>query len=152
MKPRLVYLKKSIVMGTQMKWDLFLLILTGIFFFPGCRDRVRSVSGGTTGVLDCGGQRLGDIQLTLHHPKGTSFRPVGFAVTRPDGTFELYAHGATGPLWLSPGKYRCTLESVGAPVQFPKPYRAPETTPLELEWAETMEQLQVNGPTVKFHF
>jgi len=132
-----------------LKWNVFSLILAAALLFTGCRGRVRAVSGGTPGVLDCGGQYLGDIQLSLYQLKGASFLSVGFAVTRPDGTFELHTNAAAGPLWLLPGKYRCTLESVGAPVQFSQPYHAPHTTPLELEWTESMKELQIHGPSVK---
>jgi hypothetical protein len=60
---------------------------------------------------------------------------VGFAVTSLDGSFELVLNGARGPLWLSPGEYRFTLESAGSPVQLPHEFAGPDTTPLSVVWS-----------------
>lgn len=124
-------------------------ILMSLVIFSGCSRRVAGVAGGTKGILDCQGEKVGDIQLTLYEASETAQEPVGFAVTQADGTFELYKTGATGPLWLPAGKYRCTLESVGAPVQIPKAYLKPETTPLEITWTEKEQGLNVQGPPLK---
>jgi uncharacterized iron-regulated membrane protein len=88
------------------------------------------VAGGTKGTLRAGGDLLSEVQITIHHREGVAWQPLGFAVTASDGTFELVTNRAEGPLRLAPGEYRCTLESVGAPVRVPKEYSQPETTPL----------------------
>ena len=106
---------------------------------PGCG--VRPATGGTKGVLRTGAEALGDIQLTVHQMDSGVWRQVGFGITGPDGEFELLAPGAEGPLWLTPGEYRCTLESVGAPVQIPKECSQAETTPLKITWTETDDAL-----------
>lgn len=109
----------------------------------------KPVTGGTSGTLRCGPQPLGDIQLTLHQPQESGFRTIGFGLTRPDGSFDLLAQGATGPLWLTAGDYVCTLESAGAPVQFPKEYLSPKTSPLKVRWSDEMTRLDLEGPAVR---
>jgi len=109
----------------------------------------KPVTGGTSGIFRCGPNPLGDVQLTLHQPDESGFRPVGFGLTRADGSFDLLAQGATGPLWLSPGDYVCTLESAGAPVQFPKEFLSPQTTPLKVRWTDAMTSLELDGPPVR---
>lgn len=111
---------------------------------PGCGP--RPVAGGSSGVLLAGGDLLGDIQVTLHQAEGDSWRAIGFGVTKIDGTFALVTVGATGPLWLSPGEYRCTLESVGAPVKVPDAYSRAETTPLKISWPTADGSLALEAP------
>lgn len=108
-----------------------------------------AVQGGTSGVLQCGTERISDIQLTLYQNTGSGFEPVGFAQTGPEGAFQLLKPRATGPLWLPTGEYVCTLESTGAPVQFPKEYASPGTTPLKVSWKEGAESLALAGPVVR---
>ncbi len=112
---------------------------TGLILFaallialPGCG--VQPVTGGTPGELIVGGQPLSDIQITLYQADGTTYQPIGFAVSALDGSFALFTNGAAGPLNLNPGEYRCTLESAGAPVQIPPAYAKAETTPLVVTW------------------
>ncbi len=114
---------------------------------PGCGG-VQPVPGGTTGTLRAGNDLLAEIQVTVHQVDGQSLRPIGFGVTDRDGWFELVTNGATGPLWLSPGDYRCTLESAGAPVQIPGEYAKAETTPLRISWSANSDELNLEIPTV----
>lgn len=108
---------------------------------------VGSVAGGTKGKLLADSVPLGDVQVTVHQINQGSTEPIGFAVTAPDGSFELVTNGAQGPLWLSAGEYRCTLESVGAPVLLPKQYLDADTTPLKVVWSETDSSLELKIPT-----
>ena len=94
------------------------------------------VPGGTTGTLRVGGHVLLDMQVTIHSADRPSAKPVGFGTTGTDGWFELYQNGAKGPLWLLPGDYVCTLESIGAPFEVPKEYQSPETSPLKVTWTD----------------
>jgi len=131
--------------------NIFPWLILGLVTLTGCGQHVPAVTGGTQGILECEGQKIGDVQLTLYPGEGTATAPVGFAVTQLDGTFELYKMGATGPLWLPAGQYRCTLESVGAPVQIPSRYMKPETTPLTVDWTEGMDHLHIRGPDLTHH-
>jgi hypothetical protein len=94
----------------------------------GCQE--RPVIGGSKGILMAAGEPLSDIQLTVHREKEGTFEPLGFAVSKTDGKFELFTPGAAGPLWLSPGEYRFTLESAGAPLEIPAEYLTATRSPL----------------------
>jgi hypothetical protein len=52
-------------------------------------------------------------------------------------------------LWLPPGEYRITLESIGPPIQIPKAYTLAESTPLKASWTATDETLKLEAVTVK---
>lgn len=119
----------------------FAIALTAI---SGCG--VRGVSGGTKGTLRSGGELLSEIQVTVYRVEGDSKSPVGFGVTAPDGSFQLVTNGAKGPLWLSPGEYCCTVESAGAPVQFPQEYAQPSTTPLKISCSASDATLNLEAP------
>jgi hypothetical protein len=107
---------------------------------------VKPVTGGTIGTLRIGGELLSEIQVTVHEVEGTSMQAVGFGVTDRDGLFELVTNGAHGPLILPPGEYRFTLESAGAPVQIPKEYTQPDTTPLKVSWSGGDDDLNLDVP------
>lgn len=107
----------------------------------------RHVAGGTTGTLHAGSVLLGDTQVTLHRVAGVTTEVVGMGITRTDGHFELVLPGAKGPLHLTPGEYRITVESVGPiPLRFPKDYGSPEKTPLFVKWAADDTQLDLEVP------
>src|SRR5580765_446568 len=108
---------------------MHLLVLPALIL-AGCGG-TTPVVGGTKGVLQAGDELLGDIQITVHAKDGTAWKPLGFGVTAFDGSFELVTSGAKGPLWLSPGEYRCTLESAGAPVVIPLELTQADATPLK---------------------
>lgn len=124
----------------------FCMLMILLVVLPGCGG-VQPVAGGTTGTLRAGGEFLAEIQITIYQVDGNSFRPVGFGVTDREGWFELVTNGAKGPLWLSPGDYRCTLESAGAPVEIPKEYAQPATTPLKVSWSAGSSELDLDIPT-----
>lgn len=106
----------------------------------------KSVTGGTKGILKLGGESLGEIQLTVHQVDGGGTKAVGFAVTASDGSFELLRPGASGALWLAPGEYRFTVESIGAPIQFPVEFTRPESTSLKVVWSANDRNLNLEGP------
>jgi hypothetical protein len=106
-----------------------LLPLFALLMLVGCG--AAPVVGGTKGRLQAGNGGLGDVQVTVHQGDAGKWLPAGFGVTDNEGRFELVQNGAKGPLWLSPGEYRCTLQSAGAPVEIPEEFGKPETTPLQ---------------------
>lgn len=96
---------------------------------------VKGISGGTKGSISTGGVPLSEMQITAYKVvENESYEAIGFGITDSDGVFELVTNGAQGPLVLSTGEYRFTLESVGAPVLIPPDYLAANTTPLEISW------------------
>lgn len=106
----------------------------------------RPVTGGTKGVLRYAGKSLSDIQVTIYQLEGGSPKLVGFGVTANDGSFRLMRNLASGALWLSPGEYCCTLESVGMPIRLPKEYASAETTPLKVSWSTADKSLNLEVP------
>ena len=95
----------------------------------------KPITGGTSGVLRAGGDVLAEVQVTVHQQDGAALKPIGFAVTGADGTFQLVTNEARAPLLLAPGEYRCTLESAGSPARFPPALSKAETTPLAVKWS-----------------
>ncbi len=109
----------------------------------------QPVTGGTPGTLRVGSELLSDFQVTIHQVEGTTTEPVGFGLTGADGSFQLMTNGAQGPLWLSAGDYRCTLESAGAPLVIPKQYTQATRTPLKVTWPTGDEHLNIEVPAFK---
>ncbi len=107
----------------------------------------RAVVGGTAGMLRAGGQPLSEVQVTVHQSEAGGWQPIGFGVATTDGSFELVTNGARGPLALAPGEYRCTLESVGAPVRLASDLTQPSTTPLKVVWSASDSRLNLEIPT-----
>lgn len=123
-------------------------VLVMLAMLSGCGG-VKPVTGGTAGVLHSGSEMLGDIQITVHQLDGGTSKPIGFGVTGSAGTFQLMTEGAKGPLHLTPGEYRCTLESIGAPVVIPKEYTQPDTTPMKINWSASNLKLDLDIPIPK---
>lgn len=114
--------------------SLLAVFLFTVSLLTGCSDVPAPATGGTPGTLTLGDGVTSDINITVHRNSAGSFQPVGFGLTDAEGKFILYQTGATGPLWLEPGDYVFTLESVGPSIAFPKEYLNPQATPLKLNW------------------
>ena len=112
-----------------------LVVVSCAAALPGCGP--QPVRGGTAGQLRAAGKPLSEIQVTVFQNEGAAYQPIGFAITKTDGSFQLLQNQARGPLMLAAGDYRCTLESAGAPVKIPKQFAKPETSPLKVSWTGT---------------
>jgi hypothetical protein len=110
------------------------VFLLTVSLLAGCSDAPAPATGGTPGTLTFGDGVTSDINITVHRSSAGSFQPIGFGLTDVEGKFILYQTGAAGPLWLEPGDYVFTLESVGPSITFPKEYLSPLSTPLNLSW------------------
>lgn len=110
------------------------VFLFTVLLLSGCSDAPAPATGGTPGTLTFGDGVTSDINITVHRSSAGSFQPIGFGLTDIEGKFILYQTGAAGPLWLEPGDYVFTLESVGPSIAFPKEYLSPQSTPLKLSW------------------
>ena len=117
----------------QSKLILAVFLFT-VSLLSGCSDAPAPATGGTPGTLAFGDGVTSDINITVHRSSAGSFQPIGFGLTDIEGKFILYQTGAAGPLWLDPGDYVFTLESVGPSIAFPKEYLSPQSTPLKLSW------------------
>jgi hypothetical protein len=110
------------------------VFLFTVLLLSGCSDASAPATGGTPGTLTFADGVTSDINITVHRNSAGRFQPVGFGLTDVEGKFILYQTGAVGPLWLEPGDYVFTLESVGPSIAFPKEYINPQSTPLKLDW------------------
>jgi hypothetical protein len=125
-------------------WHNCSLLVLLALLLAGCGP--RPVTGGTAGTIRIGGAPMSEVQVTVHQPVGSGWEAVGFGVAATDGSFELVTSGAAGPLALAPGTYRCTLESVGAPLAIAPQYTEPGTTPLEIAWPTSDGRLTIDIP------
>lgn len=126
--------------------SLFTLLPVALLACAGCG--VRPVTGGTPGRLLSGETPVAEMQVAVFQDDGTGWQQIGFGVTTDDGSFALVKNQAKGPLVLSPGEYRLTLESVGAPVTFPAAYTQPSNTPLQITWPTPEQRLELAAPIV----
>ncbi|MFO0978767.1 MAG: hypothetical protein U0996_20335 [Planctomycetaceae bacterium] len=121
-------------------------ILFAVSLLLGCDSGPSPAKGGTHGTLKFGDAVTSEIVVTVQKANGTSFEVVGFGTTQPDGSFVLYKPGASEPLFLEPGKYSCTLESVGPPVKLPKEFLDASRSPLTVEWTADSKALDLTAP------
>lgn len=115
-----------------------------------CGCGPRPVTGGTPGTLHARSLMLADLQLVVYRVEGGTPAPIGLAQTGTDGSFALVSNGAQGPLRLSPGEYRITVETAGSPARIPPAYARPESTPLQINWtaADRVLDLEANDITL----
>ncbi|MDX1970339.1 MAG: hypothetical protein SFV23_24425 [Planctomycetaceae bacterium] len=114
-----------------------------------CGCGAKSVPGGTKGILLVGGAPMSELQINVHATKDGTPQTIGFGVTAADGSFLLYQTGASSGLWLTPGEYRFTLESLGAPTVIPKEFTSAATTPWKVQWTGTEPTLNLELPAVE---
>ncbi len=111
---------------------------------PGCGP--APIIGGTSGMLSTDRNPIPDVQVTVY--SATSGERLGYAITGADGSFQLLTADTSGPLVLDPGSYVVTLESVGAPTDFPTAYLDRKSSPLRIDLHEG-DQLELNVPGLK---
>ena len=127
------------------------VVLIVVAICAGCQSSL-GVSGGTEGELIVGESwRVGDIQVTAHRvlqvTGGERSVPVGFGITSANGTFRLIRHDGGSALWLEPGVYAYTFESVGPePKAWPEEYYDPLRSPVRVEWTAGQERLKLEIP------
>ena len=105
--------------------------------------------GGTPGVLRSGTSRLSEMQVTVHRVVDAKTEAIGYGVPDIEGQFRLIKTGGAEPLVLEPGDYRCTVESIGAPLAIPKEFSQPESTPWKIAWQGGAQTLDLELPAMK---
>lgn len=128
----------------------FVSLCVVLAFAAGCSSdgvgNPRDVAGGTVGTLTLGGVPKADLQVNVFADGATPPKRIGYGVTNADGAFTLIADDGKGPLRLSAGKYRVTLESVAAdPIPIPPAVGDVAKTMLLKDWSghETKWELAV---------
>lgn len=123
-----------------------LALMSLLLAVAGCGGSTAA-PGGTKGTIRHGTATLSDVQVTVHRGDHGFWEPVGFGVSGADGQFELRDNLASGPLWLTPGRYRFTIESVGpTPLAWSPAHQDPAQTPLRRTWTATDTTLDVDVP------
>ncbi len=106
-----------------------------------------AIEGGTPGKLHTEDQPLGEVRIMVFDLDGNA---QAFAVSDRQGNFQLRKEATLEGVHLSPGRYRLTIESAGEfRMIWPKKYRSPEKSPLELEWTEGQPEIDLNVPEPK---
>jgi hypothetical protein len=108
----------------------------------------KSVPGGTKGRVTVDGQPWPEIQVTVYRNESNDSLKLGFGVTREGGLVELLAEDAEGPLWLTPGEYVVTAESIGPPLKIAPDCHDDRKSPLRLIIADG-EPFTLDVPTHK---
>lgn len=103
--------------------------------------------GGTAGSVTIDGQKLPEIQVKIYQIAGDRQTPIGFGVTDAEGKFLLLQNGAVGKLFLKPGEYRVTIETIGPEITIPPDYLDPEKTPLQVTWTQDLKELPLTVTT-----
>ncbi len=114
-------------------------------FLTGCGE--RTVTGGTPGSITIDGKAYPEIQVQFHQLNGNELSTLGFGVTDAEGKFRLLQNGASGKLYLQPGEYRVTVESIGPEVPIHFRYLDAETTPLRIKWTGKEKELSLQATT-----
>lgn len=130
------------------RYSILLLVCCQIFSI-GCNSRATTaVSGGTPGLLVAGDQPIPEFEVKIYAVDSAS--PLGVAVTGNDGSFKLVQPTGDGPLWLTEGEYRITLESIGVATPRLSPaYINPSKTPLKIQWKTDDKTLDLKIPAFK---
>ena len=134
---------RSVIVAPGKASAVSLLLAMGLLLLGGCESN-EVVTGGTSGTLTAGGETLTEIQVTVYQKMGSVWEKRGTGVIDSSGKFMLHTPEADAPLTLEAGQYRFTLESAGAPVIIPKPYRSVDSTPLEVAWTTDQSELKLN--------
>ena len=125
-----------------------LLLMCSKLFLCGCDAKPAHVTGGTAGSLTAGELPIPDFEIKVY--KAGSSVPLGFGTSGKDGTFRLVEPKGEGSLWLEPGEYVFTLESLG-PVRPPlsPAYTNATKTPLKVNWKAADQSLELKLPAFK---
>ena len=89
-----------------------------------------------------------DVEVKIY-AAGNSI-PLGFGATNQEGKFRLVLPKGDGPLWLVPGDYVFTLESLGpVPPPMSAAYANASKTPLKATWKASDTSLDLKIPKLK---
>ncbi|PQO31048.1 hypothetical protein C5Y96_11860 [Blastopirellula marina] len=106
-----------------------------------------AIPGGTPGRIHTEGQPLGEVRVTVYGQDG---QPQAFAVSDRQGSFQLRQEATLEGVHLSPGSYRLTIESTGEfSMHWPKAYRSPTKSPLEIQFSAEQTEIDLNVPAPK---
>lgn len=124
------------------------ILYFGLCLFLGCGQASAPVEGGTEGSLIAGETPIPDLEIKVY--SAGSNVPLGFGATNHEGKFRLFLPKGDGALWLTPGEYTFTLESLGpVPPPLPVAYRNASKTQLKATWTTDAQSLDLKIPKLK---
>ena len=110
----------------------------------GC-GRTTELPGGTKGILLVQGMPVEEIQINVFRQGAAS--SLAFGISDYAGRFELRHPESLEAVWLEPGEYKITIESVGEYyLRWPSPYSNPAETPLQHTLSGREEEFRVEIP------
>jgi len=112
---------------------MFLITVHGIAMLTGCSDEAVPITGGTEGTMTSDGNAMSQMELTFFLDSESSDVPVAYGAVQSDGSFELVNAARAEAIHLDAGRYRVTIESLGADVNIPSYYGDPGKTKLRIE-------------------
>ena len=128
--------------------NAILLISACLLAMSGCEDSSAKVAGGTPGSLVAGETPVPDFEVKVFEV-GSSIL-LGVGTTGHDGKFQLVRPNGDGPLWLYPGEFAFTLESLGpAAPRLAVVYANATKTPLKVKWNAQVKSLDLKIPAIK---
>lgn len=110
-----------------------LITVHGIAILTGCSDEAVPITGGTEGTMTSDGKAMSQMELTFFSDSGSGDAPVAHGAVQSDGSFELVNAARAEAIYLDAGRYRVTIESLGADVSIPSYYADPGETKLRIE-------------------
>ncbi len=123
-------------------------VILCLLFQAGCEPSPSLVEGGTAGSLMAGETPVPDVEVKIYAVGDST--PLGFGATNHEGKFRLVSPKGEGPLWLTPGDYVFTLESLGpVPPPLPAAYTNASKSPLKATWKEGDLALDLKIPKLK---
>ncbi|MCA9090889.1 MAG: hypothetical protein KDA90_19885 [Planctomycetaceae bacterium] len=131
-----------------MSYKLFIswLIVLPVFaaLAGGCSE-TPELPGGTRGIILVQRMPMADIQVNIYQD-GTE-GPIAFGISECDGHFELRLPRTLEAVWLQPGHYRMTVESVGEHfIRWAPHFSDPANTPLQQHWSGDADEFLVEIP------
>ncbi len=119
-----------------------------LLLLGGCSAGPSRISGGTSGSLLAGDTPVPDFEVRIYATASTAL--LGLGTTGNDGKFQLVKPKGEGPLWLLPGEYAFTLESIGPETpRMPPAYGNASKTPLRVNWKSEDKALDLRIPAFK---
>ncbi len=98
------------------------------------------------GRVTVGGEAWPEVEVTIYRGEPDDALRLGFGVTAADGRVELLAEEATGPLWLVPGEYLVTAQSIGPPLEIAADCGDVRKTPLRITVSEGESTFTLDVP------
>lgn len=137
-----------------MRCRILLVLTLSALLMEGC-GKPQEIPGGTPGIVRVDEKGLPDVQVTAYRANTDQKRePVAIGISGRSGEFVLRNLNTLEAVWIEPGEYRFTVESIGEiHIPWSPEFRNPERTPLRQirtdQDHQKLIELNVPDPTRK---